>query len=234
MKERILVIDDDENICEVARIALEAEDFCVDTAYDGESGMQKILSGDYGAVLLDIMLPKLDGWEICRRVRNGQFKKLPIIMLTARGEEVDRVLGLELGADDYITKPFSPREMVARVKAVLRRTERYNNEDYQELQYDNLNVDMRSHTAKLNDIELDLTPKELSLLRLLLSRPETTFSREELLRELWGFDKPVAVTRTVDEHIKRLRAKLAQIDPLQSYIQTVWGSGYKFEVKNND
>lgn len=233
MKEKILIIDDDENICEVARIALEAEGFQIDTVYDGKSGMEKILSGDYGAVLLDIMLPEPDGWEICRQIRSGRFKNLPIIMLTARGEEVDRVLGLELGADDYVTKPFSPREMVARVKAVLRRTERYS-EDSAELQCGNLSVDMRSHTARLGDRELDLTPKELSLLRLLVSNPGKAFSREELLRELWGFDNPVAITRTVDEHIKRLRAKLARIDPRQTYIQTVWGSGYKFEVKRND
>jgi DNA-binding response OmpR family regulator len=233
MKEKILIIDDDENICEVARIALEAEGFQLDIAYDGETGMQKILNGEYGAVLLDIMLPELDGWEICRRIRSGQFKKLPIIMLTARGEEVDRVLGLELGADDYITKPFSPREMVARVKAVLRRTEGQGG-DSEELQCGNLTVDMRGHTARLGDSELDLTPKELSLLQLLVSRPGAVLSREELLRKLWGFDNPVAVTRTVDEHIKRLRAKLARIDPQKSYIQTVWGSGYKFEVKKND
>lgn len=233
MKEKILIIDDDENICEVARIALEAEGFQVDAACDGESGMEKISNGDYGTVLLDIMLPELDGWEICRWIRSGRFKKLPIIMLTARGEEVDRVLGLELGADDYITKPFSPREMVARVKAVLRRTEGHSG-DSEVLQCDNLTVDMRRHTARLGDRELDLTPKELSLLQLLVSRPGAVLSREELLRELWGFDNPVAITRTVDEHIKRLRAKLARIDPQKSYIQTVWGSGYKFEVKKND
>lgn len=230
MSDRILVIDDDENVCDVVRIALEAEGFSVDAALDGEEGMSKIEAGDYAVILLDIMLPEKDGWEICREIRNSEVKSVPVIMLTARGEEVDRVLGLELGADDYITKPFSPREMVARVKALLRRTGDYNRA-HEKLEYGDLEIDLHKYSARIGGKELDFTPKELDLLILLAQNAGKPFTRKELLKTVWGFDNPAGSTRTIDEHVKRLRSKIHQYDHKRSYIHTVWGIGYKFEVK---
>ena len=230
MSDRILVIDDDENVCDLVRIALEAEGFPVDAALDGEEGMKKIEAGDYAVILLDIMLPEKDGWEICRQIRSSDFKSVPVIMLTARSEEVDRVLGLELGADDYITKPFSPREMVARVKALLRRTEDYNRA-HEKLEFGDLVIDLHKYTARIGDKELVFTPKELDLLILLAQNAGKPFTREELLKSVWGFDNPAGSTRTIDEHVKRLRSKIQQYDQKHSYIITVWGIGYKFEVK---
>ncbi len=230
MSEKIIVIDDDEHVCDLVRIALEAEGFSVDAAFDGEDGINKIMDTDYRVVLLDIMLPEKDGWEICREIRSSDVKNIPIIMLTARGEEIDRVLGLELGADDYITKPFSPREMVARVKALLRRTDDYNKiED--KIEYGNLSIDLYKYNASVGKNELDLTPKELDLLILLAKNAGKPFTREELLKEVWGFDDPAGSTRTIDEHIKRIRSKINVYDQDHTYIHTVWGIGYKFEVK---
>lgn len=230
MSERILVIDDDENVCDLVRIALEAEGFFVDAALDGEEGTNKIAENDYAVVLLDIMLPEKDGWEICREIRSSEVKSIPVIMLTARGEEVDRVLGLELGADDYITKPFSPREMAARVKALIRRTDDYNKiED--KLELGNLIIDSYKYHATVGKNELDLTPKELDLLILLANNPGKPFTREELLKTVWGFEVSAGSTRTIDEHIKRIRSKIYDHDQEHTYIHTVWGVGYKFEVK---
>ncbi len=233
MLEKVLVIDDDENVCEMVRIALEAEGFAVDEAYDGDKGFKKALSGNYAVLLLDIMLPETDGWDICRQIRNSSLRGLPIIMLTARGEEVDRVLGLELGADDYVTKPFSPREVVARVKALIRRSDNYNITRHQ-LSYGDLQVDPGNLTARFGNKAIELTPKEMALLNVLARQPGNPLTREELLREVWGFDDSIAMTRTVDEHVKRLRAKIASLDPHNEYIHTVWGVGYKFEVNRGD
>ncbi len=230
MSDRIIVIDDDEHVCELVRIALEAEGFLVDEAFDGEDGMNKIRDNDYCIVLLDIMLPEKDGWEICREIRNSNSKNVPIIMLTARGEEVDRVLGLELGADDYITKPFSPREMVARIKALLRRTLEYNREE-DVIECGNLTIDSCKYKVKVHNHELDFTPKELDLLILLAKNVGKPLTREELLKRVWGFDDPAGSTRTIDEHIKRIRSKIQQYEYEHTYIHTVWGIGYKFEVK---
>ncbi len=233
MSERILVVDDDEHVCDLVRIALEAEGFQVEAALDGKTGLEKVLENDYAVVLLDIMLPEIDGWEICRQIRSSHVKSVPVIMLTARGEEVDRVLGLELGADDYITKPFSPREMVARVKALLRRFDNYN-VTREKLKYGYLEIDLHSYTARIGDKILDLTPKEFELLNLMMRHAGKPFNRDDLLKSVWGFDDPAGSTRTVDEHIKRLRSKIASHDQVYSYIQTVWGIGYKFEVKEYD
>ncbi len=230
MTEKVLIVDDDHHICDLVRIALESEGFEVETALDGKSGMEKIQEGGFVVLLLDIMLPEKDGWEICREIRGGHMQGIPIIMLTARGEEVDRVLGLEMGADDYVTKPFSPRELVARVKALIRRSDKYNKvQDL--LQFGNLTVDMRSYIVRVGETELDLTPKEIELMTLFAHNEGKTFTREELLRQIWGFDSSAGGTRTVDEHIKRLRSKIARYDKHVNYIQTVWGKGYKFEVK---
>ena len=230
MNDRIIVIDDDEHVCDLVRIALEAEGFSVDAALDGEEGMNKIRKNDYSVVLLDIMLPEKDGWEICREIRSSEVKKIPIIMLTARGEEVDRVLGLELGADDYITKPFSPREMVARVKALIRRTGEYK-KGQDIIESGKLIIDPYKYSARVGGNELDLTPKELDLLILLANNSGKPFTREELLKSVWGFDDPAGSTRTIDEHIKRVRSKIKRYDHEHTYIHTVWGIGYKFEVK---
>ncbi len=231
MTDRILVVDDDKDVCEVVRIALEAEGFDVDAACDGHSGYDLIMEGSYCLVLLDIMLPGKDGWEICRQIRSSRVKNVPVIMLTARGEEADRVLGLELGADDYITKPFSPREMVARVKAMIRRLDDYNKIRGETLKHGDLVLDLHGYKAIVAGKELEMTPKEMDLLIILADNPGKPFSREELLKAVWGFDEPACNTRTVDEHIKRIRGKIDQYDPGRSYIETVWGIGYKFEVR---
>ncbi|MGM0652266.1 MAG: response regulator transcription factor [Bacillota bacterium] len=233
MPEKVLVIDDDEHVCEMVRIALEAEGLTVDEAYDGNEGLKKVLSGDYAVLLLDIMLPETDGWDICRQIRNSNLRGLPIIMLTARGDEIDRVLGLELGADDYVTKPFSPREMAARVKALIRRSDSYNLNRNQ-LGYGDLHIDLNNLAVRIGKKSIKLTPKEMALLNLLARQPGNPLTRDELLKEVWGFDPSTAMTRTLDEHVKRLRAKIARLDPHTEYIQTVWGVGYKFEVKRSD
>ncbi len=233
MSEKVLVIDDDEHVCEMVRIALEAEGFQVEVVLDGKNGLEKVLENEYAVILLDIMLPEIDGWEICRQIRGSHVKSVPVIMLTARGEEVDRVLGLELGADDYITKPFSPREMVARVKALIRRFDNYNVTS-EKLEYGNLVLDLHSYAARVGENDLDLTPKEFELLSLMVRHAGKPFNREELLKSVWGFDDPAGSTRTVDEHIKRVRNKIARYDQKFTYIQTMWGIGYKFEVKEYD
>jgi two-component system, OmpR family, response regulator ResD len=232
MATRILVVDDDEGVCDLVRIALEKEGFIVDTAFDGKAGLDKALTGGYTVLLLDIMLPEIDGWEICRRIRGSYLKGIPIIMLTARGDEVDRILGLELGADDYVSKPFSPRELVARVKALIRRSDYYNT-TIQKFSCGQLSVDPHKHIAKIGNKELDLTPKEMSLLVLLSKQVGTPLTREEILKTVWGFDDSEVMTRTVDEHIKRLRSKIARLDSHNSYIQTIWGVGYKLEVRDS-
>ena len=232
MSERILIVDDDEQVCEMVSIALEAEGFLVDKAYDGQKGVNIIFGNQYAVIVLDIMLPEIDGWEICRRIRSSHLKGIPVIMLTAREEEVDRVLGLELGADDYVTKPFSPRELVARVRALIRRSDNYNL-NREKISRGSLTIDPHSHTAQVGEQELQLTPIELDLLNLLIQNEGKSFTRQELLKEVWGYDEPAGRTRTVDEHIKRLRAKIYRCDEGLRCIHTVWGIGYKFEVKDN-
>ncbi len=228
--KKVLIVDDDENICEMVRISLEAEGYTVDTALDGSRGLEKATTGNYQLLLLDIMLPEVDGLEVCTRVRNSPNRGVPIIMLTAKVEEVDRVLGLELGADDYITKPFSPRELAARVKALLRRYETYN-PPHSAFQEGSLEVNLDSHTARVGEHHLNLTPKELELLVLFMRYKGRAFSRKELLEKIWNYHSPVESTRTVDEHVKRLRNKIGEHDRKHSYIHTVWGFGYKFEGK---
>jgi len=224
----VLVVDDEKKILELVRLYLENEGFKVITAEDGETALEKVEMHEPQIVILDIMLPKLDGWEVCRKIR--EKSAVPIIMLTARGEEIDRILGLELGADDYVSKPFSPRELVARVKAVLRR---YNNTDKKQRQritLDNLLVDYDYHVVKINGKRIDLSPKEFELLWLLINNRNRVLSREQLLANVWDYDY-YGDPRTVDTHIKRLREKLG--DKCGGYIKTVWGVGYKFEVERD-
>lgn len=225
-KTRILVVDDDVNICELIRLYLEKEGYDVQTVYNGRSGIEAF--GEYtpSIVILDIMLPGIDGWQVCRELR--KVSNIPIIMLTAKGETFDKVLGLELGADDYMVKPFEPKELVARVKAVLRRYER-KEFDVREIVFPNLVINKTTYVVKLNGRDLELPPKELELLYFLASNPNKVFTREQLLEHVWGFDF-YGDSRTVDVHIKRLREKIDIPDQVWQ-LKTVWGVGYKFEVK---
>lgn len=225
-KSKILVIDDDVNICELVRLYLEKEGWEVHTVYNGEKAVKVFSDIAPDIVILDIMLPGMDGWQVCREIR--KISNIPIIMLTAKGETFDKVLGLELGADDYMVKPFDAKELVARVKAVLRR---YEHKDIgtQEIVYPNLVINRSNYVVKFNGKELDLPPKELELLFFLASNPNKVFTREQLLEHVWGYDF-YGDSRTVDVHIKRLREKLEPQN--QNWqLKTVWGVGYKFEVK---
>lgn len=223
---KVLVIDDDINICELVRLYMEKEGYQVKSVYDGEKAMEVFGEFTPNIVILDIMLPGADGWQVCREIR--KVSNIPIIMLTAKGETFDKVLGLELGADDYIVKPFEPKELVARVKAVLRRYER-KDRDIQEVVYPNLVVNKSNYTVKINGEKMELPPKELELLFFLASNPNRVFTREQLLENVWGFDF-YGDSRTVDVHIKRLREKL-DLQNRNWQLKTVWGVGYKFEVK---
>ncbi len=227
-----LVIEDDNDICELVRIVLRAEDFNVDIAYDGQEGLQMAFEKQYNLIILDLMLPKLDGWEICRRLReNPATRGIPIIMLTAKGEEEDKVLGFEVGADDYITKPFRPREFLARVNALLRRSLNYNQPE-EALTFGKLTIYPHNYQVVVGDRQINLTPKEFELLALLARNTGRAFKREQLLQMVWEYDYPGS-TRTVDEHVKRIRQKISLVDPDNTFIQTIWGVGYKFEVKGN-
>lgn len=225
-RTKVLVIDDDVNICELIRLYLEKEGYEVTTVYHGKKGIEAFSEITPNIVILDIMLPGADGWQVCRELR--KVSSIPIIMLTAKGETFDKVLGLELGADDYMVKPFDPKELVARVKAVLRRYE-HKDFDVQEIVYPNLVVNRSNYVVKLGGKELELPPKELELLFFLASNPNKVFTREQLLEHVWGFDF-YGDSRTVDVHVKRLREKIDL--PNQTWqLKTVWGVGYKFEVK---
>jgi DNA-binding response OmpR family regulator len=202
-KTKVLVVDDDVNICELIRLYFEKDGYEVKTVYNGKSGIEAFGEFTPSIVILDIMLPGIDGWQVCRELR--KLSNIPIIMLTAKGETFDKVLGLELGADDYMVKPFEPKELVARVKAVLRRYER-KEYDVQEIIYPNLVINKTNYVVKLNSKELELPPKELELLYFLASNPNKVFTREQLLEHVWGFDF-YGDSRTVDVHVKRLRVK---------------------------
>ena len=229
MMDKILVADDDLNICELLRLYLEKEGFEVVMAHDGEEAVAKFESEKPSLILLDIMMPKLDGWQVCRQIR--QKSDCPIIMLTAKGETFDKVLGLELGADDYVVKPFDTKEIVARIKAVLRRSGPAGNAagEVKEVSYDKLTVNMTRYELKVDGKVVDAPPKELELLFHLSSNPNRVFTRDQLLDEVWGFEY-YGDSRTVDVHIKRLREKLEGVSDQWS-LKTVWGVGYKFEVK---
>ena len=207
MMDKILVADDDLNICELLRLYLEKEGFEVVMAHDGEEAVAKFESEKPSLILLDIMMPKLDGWQVCRQIR--QKSDCPIIMLTAKGETFDKVLGLELGADDYVVKPFDTKEIVARIKAVLRRSGPAGNAagEVKEVSYDKLTVNMTRYELKVDGKVVDAPPKELELLFHLASNPNRVFTRDQLLDEVWGFEY-YGDSRTVDVHIKRLREKL--------------------------
>lgn len=233
-KQRILIVDDDENIAELISLYLIKECFDTQIVYDGEAALKAYKEYEPHLILLDIMLPGIDGYEVLSEIRKTD--NVPVIMLSAKGEVFDKVLGLKLGADDYIIKPFDSNEMVARVRAVLRRyqpiqksqerpsTERTGNY----VEYDNLLINLSNYTVIIDGAPLDMPPKELELLYFLASKPNQVFTREQLVDKLWGYEY-IGDTRTVDVHVKRLREKLPS-HPNWS-IATVWGIGYKFEVK---
>jgi two-component system, OmpR family, response regulator len=225
-KTKVLVVDDDMNICELIRLYLEKDGYEVKTVYNGRSGIEAFGEFTPSIVILDIMLPGIDGWQVCRELRKAS--NIPIIMLTAKGETFDKVLGLELGADDYMVKPFEPKELVARVKAVLRRYE-HKEFDVEEIIFPNLVINHTNYVVKLCGKELELPPKELELLYFLASNPNKVFTREQLLEHVWGFDF-YGDSRTVDVHVKRLREKIDLPNQVWQ-LKTVWGVGYKFEVK---
>lgn len=227
-KSRILVTDDDAQMRKLLRVALERESFSVDEAMDGYDCLEKIDQEKFDLLILDIMMPKLEGWSVCREIRHK--KNIPIMILSARGEELDRVLGFELGADDYVVKPFSPRELVARIKALLRRARYSHGRDEQALSFPGLAVDLNSRTVAVDGKDIPLTPKEYDLLVFLASNPGKVFSREQILNQVWGYDF-IGSIRTVDTHINTLRDKLYRgKQGVQNLIATVWGVGYKFEV----
>lgn len=229
-RERILIVDDDKNICELLRLYLEKEGYETYMAHDGESALQVFDEKPFDLVLLDVMMPRVDGWEACRRIRAKG--NTPVIMLTAKGETFDKVLGLELGADDYVVKPFDTKEVVARIKAVLRRSGRQtaaSSGNDGALVFDNLVVNITKYELKVKDEVVDTPPKELELLYHLASNPNKVFTRDALLDEVWGFEY-YGDSRTIDVHIKRLREKLEGVSDRWS-LKTVWGVGYKFELK---
>jgi len=222
-KETILVVDDEKHIVELAKLYLEKEGYCVKSAYDGAEALTKIKALQPDLVILDLMLPKIDGWEVCRQVRGKS--DIPIIMLTARDDDVDKIVGLEMGADDYLTKPFNPRELVARVRAVLRRYERAAQPE-QVIKIGQVTIDPQRREVMVRDELIHLRAKEFDLLLTLAQHKGIVLSREQLLDLVWGYDF-YGQTRTVDVHIAHLREKLADSDVV---IDTVWGIGYKLVV----
>lgn len=224
--EKILVVDDDVNICELLRLYLEKDGYSVIIVNDGMEAISAFQDSKPDLVLLDIMLPKLDGWQVCREIR--KTSDTPIIMLTAKGETFDKVLGLELGADDYVVKPFDAKEVLARVKAVLRRSGGNPAETIKEVRYDKLVINLTNYELRVNGEQIDTPPKELELIYHLASNPNRVFTRDQLLDEVWGFDY-YGDSRTVDVHVKRLREKLEGVSD-KWMLKTVWGVGYKFET----
>ncbi len=224
-KGSVLIVDDDKNICELLRLYIEKEGFSTSVAYDGEEALKLFFNGNFSIVVLDIMLPELDGWQVCRRIRAKS--ECPIIMLTAKGEIFDKVLGLELGADDYVVKPFEAKEVVARIKAVLRRTQDTHKLTDRKVEFDKLSINMDTFEMIVDGKVTDTPPKEMELIFYLASHPNRVFTRDHLLDEVWGFDF-YGDTRTVDVHIKRLREKLEGVSSKWA-LKTVWGVGYKFE-----
>lgn len=225
MNYKVLVVDDEPGIRDVIKEYMGVSGFEITESEDGISALNKLYKSEYDLVILDVMMPKMDGWSLCREIRKNST--VPVIMLTARGEEYDKLLGFELGVDDYIVKPFSPKELVARAKAVLNRTRPERSEEVIKtvITYGKLNVDLDGRNVTLGDHKLQLTPKEFDVLSFLVQNPNKAFSREQLLTSVWGFDF-YGDDRTVDTHIKMIREHLGEY---RTWIVTVWGIGYKFE-----
>ena len=228
MANRILVVDDEKLIVKGIRFSLEQDGMQVDCAYDGEEALRLARQNEYDVVLLDLMLPVYDGYEVCQRIR--EFSDMPIIMLTAKGDDMDKILGLEYGADDYITKPFNILEVKARIKAIVRRSSKKaaQQEDSSRLKVGELTMDRESRRVFIGEREVNLTAKEFDLLELLLTNPGKVFSREKLLNIIWGYEYPGDV-RTVDVHVRRLREKVEANPSDPKYVYTKWGVGYYYK-----
>ncbi len=231
MSKKVLIIEDDPDIADLLQIHLRDLDMQLDCAEKGPEGLKKALDNDYELVILDIMLPEMDGLEVCRRIRERK-RSLPILMLTAKSEEFDKVLGLELGADDYLTKPFSIRELIARIKSIIRRVNSLKEETKQKeepvtLEFADLKINMEKRKVTLKGKTIELTAKEFDLLALFASHPGKAYTRENLLNIVWGYQFS-GYDHTVNSHINRLRAKIEKDPSNPTYIKTVWGVGYKF------
>ncbi len=230
MGKKVLVVDDEKLIVKGLRFSLEQDGMEVDCAYDGEEALKKAESKEYDIILLDIMLPKMDGFEVCQHIRD--FSNVPIVMLTAKGDDMDKILGLEYGADDYITKPFNILEVKARIKAIMRRTsarEKKEEDNSRFLTVGDLKLDLESRRVYISGKEINLTAKEFDVLELLITNPNKVYSRENLLNIVWGYEYPGDV-RTVDVHIRRLREKIESNPSEPKYVHTKWGVGYYFQV----
>ena len=226
-KTRVLIVDDDPNINQLIKLYLEKEGYETETAERGDDALNLFKKNPPQIVLLDLMLPGMDGYQVCREIRHDS--DVPIIMLTAKDETFDKVLGLELGADDYMTKPFDPKELIARIKAVMRRTQTAVAPE-RELAFPNLVINMSTYLVTYNGKDIEMPPKEIELLYFLAAHPNKVFTRDQLLEQVWGFDY-FGDSRTVDVHIKRIREKLPGSEEYGWQIKTVWSVGYKFEVK---
>lgn len=225
---KVLIIDDDPNVHEIIRLYFEQQYMTIVHAYDGETGVRYVETESPDVIILDVMMPKMDGYDTCREIRKQA--DTPIIMLTAKGDEFDRILGLELGADDYVTKPFSPRELVARIKAIFRRIEprqSIQEETKEKYEFEGLSIDLKRREVLVNQQRIEFRPKEFDLLVFLVRSPGNVFTREQVLEHVWGYDF-IGDIRTVDVHVKKIRNKLSDLHV--EYLQTVWGVGYKFEV----
>ena len=224
---KVLIADDNKQIVSILSEYCKKNNFTVSTVFDGETALKEIEENEFDIILLDVMMPKKDGFDVCRQVRT--FSNVLIIMITARGEDYEKIMGLEIGADDYIVKPFSPGEIIARINAILRRITPKNDESSKIFIYDNLEIDLNNFTVKINDEIISLTKKEIEILWTLATNQNKVFTRENLLDLIWGFDY-FGESRTVDTHIKRLRAKLDNYKHEKWNIKTIWGVGYKFDI----
>jgi len=221
---KLLVVDDEEKMRHIIKVYLSNEAYAVDTASNGREALEKVQQTEYDLIILDVMMPEIDGWTVCRKIR--QESSIPIILLTARSEEYDKIFGFDLGADDYLTKPFSLKEMAARVRAVLKRYLEPNGKQQKELKIGAIEIKTMFKQVLIDGAEIVLTPKEYELLYFLAKTPQIVYSREQLLNQVWGYDF-LGDGRTVDTHIKQLREKMGNH---KKYVQTVWGIGYKFKA----
>lgn len=227
MGKKILVVDDEKLIVKGIRFSLEQDDYEVDCAYDGEEALNKVKNNDFDLVILDLMLPKMNGYEVCREIR--EISDIPVIMLTAKDQDMDKIMGLEYGADDYVTKPFNIVEVKARIKAILRRVGKKEEKEIPVSIFGELTVDSENRRALINGVDAGLTAKEFDILQLLSSNPDKTYDRDKLLTAVWGEDF-YGDARTVDVHIRRLREKIEKDPGNPIYIHTKWGIGYYFEA----